>query len=255
MGDEKVSFLPEDYVARRVEMRTNVICLSLFGVVLIAVVGAYLVTSGQRSSVIKKQQEINAAFSDAAKRIQEHDELQRQKKQLQRKARVTATLIERVPRSNLLAELTNRRPEGVTFQELDLKSKKIATASSLTGKNAGSALNAATAKGKADPKKKNEPPLEVPRYDVTLTLIGVAPTDIQVAQYMAALARCQMLDDINLVYSEESRSNDLAMRKFRIDMRINPDADVRMIDPLIVDRNAGHFADASILEPSSPDKD
>lgn len=255
MGDEKVSFLPEDYVARRVEMRTNVICLSLFGVVLIAVVGAYLVTSGQRASVIKKQQEINVSFADAAKRIQQLDELQKQKKDLLRKAQVTATLVEPVPRSNLLAELINRMPKAVTLQELELKSKKVATASSLTSTNAGSALSAAAAKPGDPNKKKDAPPIEVPRYEVTLTLIGVAPTDIQVAQYMAALARCQLLDDINLVYSEESRMTDLSMRRFRIDMLINPVADVRTIEPLIADRHAGQFADASFLEPGSSEKD
>ena len=39
MPDPHMSFLPEDYVERRIEQRTNIICLSLFAIVLIAVVG------------------------------------------------------------------------------------------------------------------------------------------------------------------------------------------------------------------------
>ena len=43
------TFLPEDYLAQKAERRTNLICLALFAVVMMAVVGAFLVTNRQWS--------------------------------------------------------------------------------------------------------------------------------------------------------------------------------------------------------------
>ncbi len=243
MADQDMSFLPEDYVARRVEMRTNIICLSLFGVVLLATVGAYVVKLGASSRLREEQRQLAAAFEEEAKRISQLDELQQSKHDLLRKAQVTATLIEPVPRSNLLAELINRMPVALSTLGLEMESRKIVEKPG-PGANGqgGTALSAAQ---KAAQAKKNNgqaeqepgpPPLEIPRYHVTVSLTGLAPTDIQVAQYMTALARCELLQDVELVFSEESRVDDLSMRKFKIDMILDPDVDVRHMQPLIAER-------------------
>ena len=253
MTNEKMSFLPEDYIERRVEMRTNVICLSLFGVVLAAVLGAYFVTSGQRSEVLERQKAINASFTEAAQRISQLDELQKQKVSLMRKARVTATLIEPVPRSNLLAALINRMPASLSMSEFELTSKQIVASPALAP--TGSAL--AAAKKAANGSTDAAPALpDVPQFHVELSLIGTAPTDIQVAQYMASLARCPLLSDVDLVYSEETRIEDSSFRKFKIDMVLSPDADVRHIDPLLVERNQRNPMEGSAsVDPSAPLKD
>lgn len=254
---DKVSFLPADYVNRKIESRTNVICLSLFGVVLIAVVGAYMVTAGQRAAVLTQQKLINASFADAAKRIQQLDELQAQKKDLLHKAQVTATLVEPVPRSNLLAELINRSPESVTLQELELKSRKLMPANPLASARNGSAMAAARQAANTGPEDAHPaaPAFEAPRFAVEVSVVGVAPTDIQVAQYMASLARCELLTDVDLVFSEETRVTDLAMRKFRIDMKLDESADVRSIEPMIAERDEAGFADLPFLNPNSTEKD
>jgi len=253
MAKDNMSFLPEDYIERRVEMRTNIICLSLFGVVLAAVLGAYFVTSSQRSEVLERQREINAAFTEAAQRIGQLDELQKQKMALMRKARVTATLIEPVPRSNLLAELINRMPASLALNEFELTSKQVVV-STAPVKPTGSAMSAAK---KAAGEEADQPQApDVPTYHVELSLIGTAPTDIQVAQYMASLARCALLTEVDLVYSEETRIDDASFRKFRIDMVLDPDADVRQIEPLIVERNQRNPMDGSAqVDPTGSLKD
>jgi Tfp pilus assembly protein PilN len=245
MKDKDLSFLPEDYVERRIEMRTNLICLSLFGVVLAGVLGAYFVTSRQRAEVLNQQQSINTAYAEAAKRIGQVDELQGQKKRLLRKAQVTTTLIEPVPRSNLLAELINRKPPSLTFVELELASKQI-EAGLAFAPPAGSAM--AAARNAANGASADDPAPNVPRYQVDLKLIGLAPTAIPVAQYMASLARCPLLETVDLVYSEERRVEDVSMRRFRIDMMLDPASDVRSIDPVIVERRTtrGLFGTAAV---------
>ncbi len=229
-----LSFLPEDYIQRRVEQRTNLICLTLFAVVLVGVVGAYLVTKGQRVEVLRRQKQISADYAEAAKRLAQLTELRDRKQQLLSKAQITATLIEPVPRSNLLAELINRMPGTLSLSECSLKSKKLASPKRVTPQNQSALANARAA---AQQKKQNPEPAQpaAPRYLVTVNLVGLAPTDIQVAQYMASLARCPLLDEVDLVYSEAGQVNDLTMRRFKIVMTLNPNADIRVIDPLIAD--------------------
>jgi Tfp pilus assembly protein PilN len=237
--EKQLSFLPEDYVERRIQRRTNIICLSLFGVVLTAVVAAYFVSSGERDAAIAEQKRLTAAFDEAAKRISELEQLQSSKTDLLRKARVTASLIEPVPRSNLLADLTNRMPASASFIELEMKSTKIVqpkvgvanTSLGAAQRAAAKANGAAGANGEPQ-----QPEPEAPEYRTSVTLIGMAPTDIQVAQYMASLARSPLLREVDLVYSEETKVDDVTMRRFRIDMQVDPDADVRSIEPLIANR-------------------
>jgi len=74
--DKPMSFLPEDYVEKRIERRTNYICLSLFVVVLLGVVGAYMVTYRQRAGIKEQRRLVNTAYSDAARRLEQLEKLQ-----------------------------------------------------------------------------------------------------------------------------------------------------------------------------------
>ena len=232
------SFLPEDYVQRQIERRTNIVCLGLFVIVLLAVAGAYLVTGAQREQVLQRQAALNAQFEEAARRIDQLDELQAQKRAILRKARVTAALIEPVPRSNLLSALINRMPGALGLLEFELASETIGGGRPVQPpKGSAMANQAKQANGQAAP-----PAPDVPERRIDLTLIGVAPTDIQVAQYMAALARCPLLNRVDLVYSEEMRREDWTRRRFRVDMTVSPEADVRQIEPLKIRREAAAIA-------------
>lgn len=221
---DKMSFLPEDFVERRVEQRTNLLCLSLFIVVLCGIVGAQTLKTRQRSEVRKQHDEVNTAYAEAAKRIEQLEDLQQRREQMLRKAQVTATLLEPVPRSFLLADLVNRMPAALSLLELSLTTKAAAPVFAPVAKTA---LAGAT---QADTKPQ-EPP--VPKSVSTLAMVGVAPTDVQVAQFMSKLSQSPLLSDVNLIYSEETKVVDTNMRKFRIEMTLSEKADVRAIEAYI----------------------
>ena len=231
MAKQDMSFLPEDYIERRIESRTNIVCLGLFGLVLIGVVGAYVVTYRQQVSLRRQRQEVNTEYTDAARRIEQLDQLHQRKQRMLQKARVTATLLEPVPRSFLLAELINRMPHTLSLLELKMTSKKI-TQPVIRAKRHQSALTNAT--GKTDgPDQDLDGPAPGPRYKITIAMKGVAPTDVQVSEYMAALHGCDLLEDVNLVISEEKLIQDTTtMRQFHIEVSLRPSADVRRMDPV-----------------------
>jgi Tfp pilus assembly protein PilN len=245
------SFLPQDYVARKAEMRANLICLSLFGVVMFCVVAAFFVTNRQWLQVRKNQQSITTQYTQEAIKIEQLKHLEKQKSEMMEKAEVTTALIERVPRSVLLAELIQRMPDDITLLELNLISKRIkeappppppqgtkpagpqikvisAQASSTTG-NLGAKSVSGAAPVKPEPSSEK---VAAPRFEYTLKLIGVARVNNNIADYIQELKGCQLLENPDLKYIKEVTIEKMELRKFEIEARIRTDADARGIEPV-----------------------
>lgn len=227
------SFLPEDYLARRAERRTNLISLVLFAVVMLGVILAFAVTNQKWSQVKQDQMTINSSYQTVAEEIRELTELEEQKNEMLHKAELAAALVERVPRSILLAELINRMPDRLSLLEFDLSSEKIKPAIQRpTSKDKDSdrlgAQRAKTKEEAAEDGKKIRPP----RYKVSISLVGVAPSNMEVSRYLAELNSYPLFENVTLEYSEEKEIEGQVMREFEIQLKLDPDADVRLVDPL-----------------------
>ena len=232
------SFLPEDYVEKRAERRSNLLILFLFLVVVGVGAVAFYFNEREYQAVRAAQADVNHKYEEAAKRLEQLDELQARKEQMLQKARVTAVLLERVPRTLILSELINNMPTTLSLLDLGLESKVVAQP-----QRAVTMLDKAKEDQKAKNAKAAGAPAEIPTTEVTLTLTGVAPTDVQVAQYMAAIGRVALFKEVNLAYSEEmtladqdSSTEDPVMRKFRIEMKLNQGIDVQKLEPTMVKR-------------------
>lgn len=231
------SFLPEDYLAQKAERRTNIICLTLFGVVMGVVFLLFLFTNRQLSNVKADQEQINGRYQQAALQIKELNELEEQKAQMLEKAELAAALVERVPRSILLAELINRMPDRLGLLNLELKSDRIKVvtpmpAAGSTGRLKGKPARAQTKEDAQQVLNK----IEAPRYEVSIVLVGIAPSDVEVARYMAELNAYELLDDVTMEYSAQTDFDGRRMREFRIHMKLDNQADVRHIEPLFHDK-------------------
>lgn len=231
------SFLPEDYLQQRIESRANVVSLLLFGTVLFGVVGAFFVTNRAWTAVRERQHDINAQYTEQTKRIEQLKQLEAQKAEMLDKAEITTALIERVPRSILLAELINRMPDKVTLTDLQLTSKRLQDQPAKDDPKNKPQSIAKNAKGK-DGKdiKAPAPRPRPPRMEFTINLVGLSATDEAVADFQAALKECALLQKVDLVSSQETIVENTAMRKWRIEAQIKPEADARKIEPLAVPR-------------------
>ena len=76
---------------------------------MIAVIGAFFVTNRQATQVKQQQEDINSQYQQAGIQIQELTQLEQQRMEMLNKAELAAALVERVPRSILIAEMINRR--------------------------------------------------------------------------------------------------------------------------------------------------
>jgi Tfp pilus assembly protein PilN len=216
--NSSVNFLPEDYVEKRQAARAAVVFIGLLLAVVGGIVGTFMYTQWNMKGVFQERDRVNAAFEDASKKIAEAEELEKQTERMIAKAEITTTLMEKVHRSQLLGELTKLRPGGINFVSMELKTRTLeqptVRASDLE---------------KARRAEQGLPAVKPSAVDVTMTLMGTAPTDADVSQYMAALQKSPLLTGVTLLFSEEYKKNkdDAALRRFSFDMHVSPDADLR----------------------------
>ncbi|MCC6239265.1 MAG: PilN domain-containing protein [Phycisphaerales bacterium] len=208
----QLSFLPDDYLQRKVRRRSNIICgtiLAIFAVTFGGVMSYYKQSSHH---LTQREAKANEDYTQVTQRIKLVQEMQAKQQRMAHQAELTASLLEKVPRSYLLAELTNSLPIGVSLLDLSLNSTLRQPAAALT---------------KFEQKKKEikSKPVEAqPKvFDVRIKLTGIAYTDVQVAQYIGKLSTCQLFQQVGLTVVEEYTLDGKKLRKFQLDMQLNPD--------------------------------
>jgi Tfp pilus assembly protein PilN len=233
------SFLPADYVARKSEQRANLLSLTLFGIVMMGVVGAFGVTNRAWSSVREERIKIDDLYAAEAEKIEQLKQLEEQRAAMMEKAEVTAALIENVPRSVLLGELVLRLPEEVKLTGLDLKSKRVETKAEpppnakTPQKNEKIKSLADLAKNVADAAK---PKVQAPRFEYTMTLTGVAANNNDIADYIRGLRECVLLKGVELKYIKETHLHERDLRMFEVEAQIRPEADGRSLAASLTQR-------------------
>lgn len=218
----ELSFLPEDYLERKARRRANVVCGILSVVVMGAIGTAFTLTDKSMRAIEEHHNTIDRAYTEAARRIDQVNQMRAQQARIVQQAELASSLVERVPRSNLLAEFTNALPPGVSLLELSMTSTERTNAAAAPQ----TAFEAAKAARDAAAGKKAAEAPQAKVYDVALKLTGLADSDVQVSEFIAKLNVSPLLKDVNLVVTEVDKQQERAMRKFQIEMQLNPNAEV-----------------------------
>lgn len=205
-----INFVPDDYVQNTESSRTNLLYLVLFGVVMIALCGSFMTIKIRQRACGVKEKLVNTKMTKIQEAIKKFEELQTKRGEMMRTALTTSQLIEPVPRSVLLATLTNNLPQGVSLLKLGLiqkesgRSLKSAPTSKYQTKQAKAAAN--------DAQVSRESLLET-----HIDIEGVAPSDLQVAEYIGRMSNSSLLDNVALVESKEHEVEGGTMfRRFKL---------------------------------------
>jgi Tfp pilus assembly protein PilN len=226
----ELSFLPDDYLERKARRRTNAICAVLFFVVISAIGGAFTVTEKAMREVEQQHSEVTQQYTDAAKRIVQVQQMQEKQRTMAHQAELTASLLEKMPRSFILAEITNDIPTGVSLLDFTLNSSVVSKAASAASAKTAFELRQAQVKGAQQPVAGIT--AAQPRvYDTLMKITGLAGNDVQVAAFIAKLNTSDKFKEVNLIFTEEAKGNEAneqKLRKFEIELRLNPNA---VVDP------------------------
>ena len=233
-----INLLPEDYLIRRSQRRANVMCLVLFAIIMTGVVGTVLVSERTTRHNREVRDRVNAAYVEAAKMLTQMQDLESRKARMLQKAQITAALLEKVPRSYLLAAVTNALPEGASLVELRLERKKVTRGTDAAKKKprfAGAEVRSA------------DPPA-VLLLDVT----GLAATDGDVARFIANMARNPLSGAVDLAYSQEKVFQDTKVREFQVKVELKNDADaIDALKPAGPETSSKRSSNAATEKPSA----
>ncbi len=206
-----INFVPDDYVQNNESRKTNLMYLVLFGVVMIALCSSFMTIKIRQRACGIKEKLVTTKMSQIQEAIKQFEELQSKRGAMMRTALTTAELLEPVPRSVLLASLTNNLPHGVSLLKVSLVQKEPKQTSRVapTSKyQAAQAKKAAAAKDKVSREKLLETHIDIE---------GMAPSDLQVAAYIERLSNSSLLDNVALVESKEFKLQDSStLRQFKL---------------------------------------
>jgi Tfp pilus assembly protein PilN len=195
-----INFVPEDYIKSNESHRTNFLYLILFAILMTALGGTFLTIKVRQRELVAKEASVNEKMVKAQESIKQLEQLQTKRKDMMKTALTTAELIEPVPRSVLLACLTNNLPPGVSLLELNVVQKEPLN----------KRVNMRTAnkynKAKTNITEASEDKVGMSKEKLLETYIdieGIATSDFEVAAYIERLSDSKLMDDVALVESKE----------------------------------------------------
>jgi len=213
-----LDFLPDGYAERRRIRRTNAFCLLLFVVVVSAIGGTFHVTEKSLAEVEAEYQKINDAYTGAARQIDQVKQMLQKRKTVADRVELAVSLREKLPRSNMLAEVTNALPPGVSLTDASLEAKRVV---------AGPVKTSFEQKQAAGQPAPDAPPQPL-AFDTKLLLTGVSYTEGQVSDYIDALNRSGYFKAVDLKWvrkGSNQNKDDEAVRTFALSLELDPDAE------------------------------
>jgi len=212
-----INFVPDDYIQNNEARKTNLTYLMLF-IALMAVLGGSFVTIKIRQRGFNaKEKLVNAKMSQAQEAIKQFEQLQAKRKTMMKTVQTTVALLEPVPRSVLLASLTNSLPAGVSLLQVNIIQKESIKTNQIPVITKYKATQNEKM-AESQPKVSQEKQLET-----HIDIEGIAPSDRQVADYIGQLSSSFLLDNVELVESKEYKIEDTALRQFKLTAMLRND--------------------------------
>lgn len=213
-----INFVPDDYTQSNESRRTNFIYIVLFGVVMIALGGSFVSIKIRQRACYTSEEVINSRMTEVKEAINQFEELQAKKREMMKTAITTMELLEPVPRSILLASLTNNLPPGVSLSDVDLIQKQMKPNPTVAATSKFQSAQSQNANGSQQNGKSQNQASENPEklLETYIDIGGLAPSDLQVASYIEQLSNSSLLDNVALVESKEFKIDDNTLRQFKL---------------------------------------
>ncbi|HEX40434.1 MAG TPA: hypothetical protein ENN81_00010 [Phycisphaerales bacterium] len=202
-----INFVPDDYVQNTESRRTNLLCLLLLVLVMGGLVGSFVIIKVRQRACAAEEMMVGEKMAAIQKAITQFEQLQVKRKEMMKNALTTAELLEPVPRSVLLASLTNNLPTGASLSRLKLIQKQAKTPPPAPAPAAAAGARPSAPEPPYSPEKLIETHIDIE---------GVAPSDLQVASYIESLGRSTLLQDVALVESTEQTIDEAKFRRFKL---------------------------------------
>ena len=235
-----INFVPDDYIQSNESRRTNLFCVVMLLIVMIGLMGAFGIIKMRQKACASQEALVNGKMAHMQEAIKQFEQLQSRRKEMMKTALMTAELLEPVPRSIVLASLTNELPAGTSLMEVKFNQKEPTAAkaapSAYQAKKAasGGKTDSQDAKNSKDAQDAVKPSVEQ-TMETLIDIGGIAPSDLQVAAYIERLGNASLFEGVALVESKEYKNSENAvLREFKLKAQLRnnvrlTEEDVRQI--------------------------
>ncbi|MDY6913935.1 MAG: PilN domain-containing protein [Planctomycetota bacterium] len=206
MKMENLDFLPErvkvQYAMRRRLIRQGY----LLGVCVLGLITLSYVSRGRISKAQAELDLLKGRSGNIARQLAVRDALQEQQADLLIKKRISDHLGSRINAMQVLIELDSLLPASMALRKLELETKKVQVPVEQAG-NVHSSRRAGKAFGRK-PKER-----QIKRIRVVLT--GLAPTDVDIANFIGQLSASGVFEDVNMGYAKNVTFRGRSAREFQ----------------------------------------
>lgn len=155
--------------------------------------------------------------------LENPESLRKQIQELDARANLLTFLQVRVPPTRVLAALTNPLPPFVTLNEVSLKNETVTVLAV-----PGELPPAAAAKTVTNPHQADLQRLvdQAKSSELVVTVSGIAPDDVAIARYLAALQDQKLFREVKLLYTDEHTLLEHPRRRFGLRLTLRRPAKV-----------------------------
>ena len=208
-----LNFVPDNYAQKKLARQATLLSALLAAAVLVALIVVVVVMGMEEDRVEVARLEIESQESSATGGVAKWEQLRNYRQSLLRRASGSSQLLTALPRSVVLAEVVRALPPRTTLTKFSLGDKTIRIIE-------GKSKEKTSVRSRGRLVKKDSQKMVTEYSETSLQVIGLAPTDVEAAQLIAALARSPYFDNVELSYSEDLRHNDHVLRRFEILFRL-----------------------------------
>jgi Tfp pilus assembly protein PilN len=228
------SFLPPEYVKNKSQVRANFFALMLFTLVMAGVIGAFVVNHQRWRKVHAEAEIISALFAEEASKIEQLKGLESQRAELLDRAEVITALIDRVPRSVLMAEIVRELPDGIVLTLVGLEGQRArppAPPADPKARGKAPATRSIAIKGAAaaTPAKAEPERVAPPRFTHTVTVEGLSTANEKIADYLGVLKASPLFSDVELALITGTVVEEVGYRRFKMTMNLREQANARQV--------------------------
>jgi Tfp pilus assembly protein PilN len=227
------SFLPPEYVKNKSQVRANFFALLLFTLVMAGVIGAFVVNHQRWRKVHTEAEIISAQFAEEASKIEQLKALESQRAELLDRAEVVTALIDRVPRSVLMAEIVRELPDGIVLTLVGLEGQRArppAPPADPKARGKAPATRSIASKGApAAPAKAEPEKVAPPRFTHTVTIEGLSTQNETIADYLGILKASPLFSDVELALITGAVVEEVGYRRFKMTMTLREQANARQV--------------------------
>ena len=189
-------FLQPDWHVARADQRVVKYGIMLVVLISVATVGAFVVSMGNWRNIAENSAQVATQWNDAQHRVHAYVKTQKELKDVVASAQAIEQLLDGVPRSLLLWEITQSLPQEAMLDDIRLETRR---------------------------RIDSDDALHIKEI---VTLLGVATDDTTISTYIDELSISPYFKNVSLQYAQETRIG--TKRQFAIHMEVEREATLAM---------------------------